>query len=400
MDAYSPLLTEAPALTAFDQQRWVLRCPTGHQLLLNSAGADLLRLVAEAPGYPAGCQAFNARYATALTPVEFEHLITERFGGYRLLAGEQCALRPEAVHHIKLRLQLLPARWAGLLAAPLATLYAPVLFWPLLALLLALLATLCLTPVLTVPLASSVSLVALFYGSMLVHELGHIAACRRAGLAHGGIGVGFYLFMPVLYADVTAIWQATRHQRVIANLGGIHSQLLYAGAVAAVGLAQHAPGWLLTAQAITLCAVWQLNPFVRHDGYWLISDLTNTPNLLVKARQVRQKVLHRSFPAIWRRGEALAHVGPGWGWLLAYGLVNSLIMLGFVGVLLYSAGPAVLHLPTYLSLLGHKLVNGTISRSDITTEIVTAVGFYGIVFQVLLLPYIAKRVGFLRRLYQ
>lgn len=397
MGPTSPLLAVTPTMTPFDRTRWVLQCPSGHQLLLNAAGADLLTLLTAAPSLLQGCATFNERYAAALTPTEFEHLIHQRFGGYRLLAGESAALRPPVNHHIQLRYQVLSPRWAGRLAAPLTGLYAPRVFWPLLAVLTLVLGLLCWAGTASSHLPTGWALVALFYGSMLVHELGHIAACRRVGLAHGGIGVGFYLLVPVLYADVTAIWQAPRQQRIIANLGGIYSQLLYAALVAAAGLALHAPAWLLTAQAVAWAAAWQLNPFVRHDGYWLIADFTNTPNLMQKARRVQQALLSRSFLAALRSGRPAVALGPRWGWLLVYGTFNTAVLVAFLGVLLHSAGPVILHLPHVLSGLLHKALNGTLEKQDITSKILTALAFYGILFRMLIIPYIVKGVGFLRK---
>jgi putative peptide zinc metalloprotease protein len=387
--AATPLLSGPPRLTRFDRSRWVLQCPSGHQVLLNEAGAELLHLVAEAPTFLAGCAHFNTRFATALTPGEFQSLVQSKFGGYRLLAGEQQPQRPAPTTPIRFKLQLLSPRWAGALARPLVGLFTPPIFWPLLvALSVALVSGYALAPA-AFSLPSGAGLVGIFYVSILLHELGHIAACRRAGLAHGGIGVGFYLLMPVFYANISAIWQGSRHQRIIANLGGIYTQLLFAAAVASVGLVAHAPAWLLSAQVVALSALWQLNPFVRHDGYWLLADLTNTPNLLDQARRVRQRVLS---PQLWpalRTGKVGELIGPGAGWLLTYGLVNAAVVFTFMGLLFWHAAPSILQLPSLVYTLLQKLVAGTLTKEDFHAKQLTVLVFYGILIR-WLIPYVRQ----------
>jgi putative peptide zinc metalloprotease protein len=390
------LLSVEPQLTRFDQRRWVLQCPSGHQLLLNEAGADLLHLVAAAPTFLAGCAHFNTRYATALSLPEFEQLVQRQFGGYRLLADEQCPPRPPASAPLQFRLQLLSPKWAGWLASPFVGLFTPAIFWPLLAAVGIGLAIYYMVQPAALTLPSGAGMVGLVYGSFLVHELGHIAACRRAGLAHGGIGVGLYLLVPVFYADITAIWQGSRQQRIVANLGGIFTQLLYAAALASVGLACHAPAWLLSAQVVAVSALWQFNPFIRHDGYWLLADLSNTPNLLAEAGRVRQRVLSRQLLPALRAGRLAKLVGPAQGWLLAYGLINISLVAVLMALLLWQAGPAILQLPSLLYTLLQKLLQGSLTKQDFHAKTVTVLAFYGLLLR-LAMPHLTRFFHKLRK---
>src|SRR5690606_30501405 len=45
------------------------------------------------------------------------------------------------------------------------------------------------------------------YGSLILHEFGHAAACDRFGAKSGDIGFGFYILTPVFYADITDVWR-------------------------------------------------------------------------------------------------------------------------------------------------------------------------------------------------
>lgn len=57
---------------------------------------------------------------------------------------------------------------------------------------------------------SILGLLVFMLGSSLFHELGHASACKYYGIKHGGIGFGLYLNIPVLYTDVTEVWQLKR----------------------------------------------------------------------------------------------------------------------------------------------------------------------------------------------
>lgn len=71
---------------------------------------------------------------------------------------------------------------------------------------------------------SILGLLVFMLGSSLFHELGHASACKYYGIKHGGIGFGLYLNIPVLYTDVTEVWQLKRSQRCVVNLAGVYFQ--------------------------------------------------------------------------------------------------------------------------------------------------------------------------------
>lgn len=221
--------------------------------------------------------------------------------------------------------------------------------------------------------------ITLVYVSIFVHEFGHIAACSRFGIRHGGVGFGFYLFLfPVLYADVTNIWQANRELRIITNLGGIYSQLLYAGLLT-VGymLTQYAP-LLVAALATTAAALWQFNPFVRHDGYWLLSDLTNTPNLLQKASQVTRRGLSRQGlrQVMETKGKVLLNKRI---FLFLYGLANPLIIIVIAGLTVMHYGDELIKFPALVLALSTKLITGTLVLADVRQVPLVVLTFYAVI---------------------
>lgn len=144
-----------------------------------------------------------------------------------------------------------------------------------------------------ITLVTIILLIFLILFSSLVHELGHASACKYFGIQHGGIGIGFYLNFPVLYTDVTNIWQLSRGKRCIVNIAGVYFQsillvvLIFGYLICRSDLLRYMIfmmniGFLLT-----------LNPFFKFDGYWLASDLLGIPNLHLHSKEMIKYFLYK-----------------------------------------------------------------------------------------------------------
>jgi putative peptide zinc metalloprotease protein len=127
----------------------------------------------------------------------------------------------------------------------------------------------------------TISILTLF--GVIFHEFGHASACREFKVEHGGIGFGLYMFRPVFYADVSDAWRLNKEKRIIINLAGIFMQLLLATFLGCVFLFYNNPLYLLLSYAVLTSSFINLNPLFRYDGYWVVSDLTNIPNLRSKS---------------------------------------------------------------------------------------------------------------------
>ncbi len=123
---------------------------------------------------------------------------------------------------------------------------------------------------------------------MIFHEFGHSAASSSFGIKPKEIGFGFYILFPVLYSNVTRIWKLNKIEKVIVNLGGIYFQ----GIINILFLAflifnkddNHVTYLvLLIVKANLFVMVYSLFPFVRNDGYWIVSDYSNILNLNKKS---------------------------------------------------------------------------------------------------------------------
>lgn len=140
---------------------------------------------------------------------------------------------------------------------------------------------------------SILGLLVFMLGSSLFHELGHASACKYYGIKHGGIGFGLYLNIPVLYTDVTEVWQLKRSQRCVVNLAGVYFQsYCLLGLLVAFFLTYND---ILRYLILTMNFgfLMTLNPFFKFDGYWIASDLLGVPNLRKRSKELVGYLLRR-----------------------------------------------------------------------------------------------------------
>ncbi|HZZ18392.1 MAG TPA: hypothetical protein VFE25_03435 [Opitutaceae bacterium] len=119
----------------------------------------------------------------------------------------------------------------------------------------------------------------------LWHELGHGMVCKRFGGEVRTFGVMLMIFLPLPYVDATASYGfRERRARVLTGAAGMIFEL-FAAAVALTLWARTSPGLVnqLAYNVVFLASVstliFNLNPLLRFDGYFILSDLTDTPNL-------------------------------------------------------------------------------------------------------------------------
>jgi putative peptide zinc metalloprotease protein len=162
-----------------------------------------------------------------------------------------------------------------------------------------------------------------------LHELGHAFAIKAFGGRVPEIGIQLLLMMPVPYVDasVATTWPE-KHRRMAVSAAGIGVELALAAAAVLVW-ASVDPGWVrdLAFDVAWIGAASSLlvngNPLLRFDGYYLLSDAIEIPNLRRRASQyLSYLVTHHAFRVpsarypVDERGEAR--------WLLAFGVCSFL----------------------------------------------------------------------------
>src|SRR5579884_2027791 len=114
--------------------------------------------------------------------------------------------------------------------------------------------------------------------SAAFHEIGHASALRYAGARVKGMGAGLYLIYPAFYTDVSDNYRLGRWARVRTDLGGFYFNLIFALATTIVYFLTHQEFLLVLVILADFDIIYQLQPFIRLDGYWALADLTGIPD--------------------------------------------------------------------------------------------------------------------------
>lgn len=120
----------------------------------------------------------------------------------------------------------------------------------------------------------------IFFLIIFIHETGHASAAYRFGVTPKEIGIGLYFIYPVFFTNVTDIWKLPAKQRMIVNLAGIYFQLLINLLLILIFYTTALKSLCFILLVInTISVLTSFNPFFRYDGYWMVSDWFNLPNL-------------------------------------------------------------------------------------------------------------------------
>jgi putative peptide zinc metalloprotease protein len=140
-------------------------------------------------------------------------------------------------------------------------------------------------------------LATLFVASKVAHELSHAVMCRRMGSRCGSVGLLMLCGVPCPYCDVTDVWrQPSAARRAAVMLAGIYVELIIAAVATFVWVGATDPAIRLHAlNLMVVCGisiiVFNANPLMRHDGYYVLSDLIGSTNLRQEARDAFRRVV-------------------------------------------------------------------------------------------------------------
>jgi putative peptide zinc metalloprotease protein len=223
--------------------------------------------------------------------------------------------------------------------------------------------------------------------ALACHELGHGLAVKHAGRRVPAAGFLVYFGIPSVFVDTTDVWLAGRRARLVTTAAGPAAGLFLAGAAQLVGLADPAlaPWCFKLSFAWYVNVAFNLNPFLALDGYYLLMDWLEIPNLRARGLTWVLAQLRRrppGFGALDREGRLIALYGMlSLIWLviglnIAYriyvdrvsGLVTGLWfggwwqrgLLALVAVGL--AAPAVWALVAWLGRRGKRMARGLVER--------------------------------------
>lgn len=128
----------------------------------------------------------------------------------------------------------------------------------------------------------------------LFHELGHSSALYYYKGKPKEIGFGLYLVFPVFYSNVSDAWRCSIKNRIKINFGGIYFEIILLNIILLLYVIFKHEFFYFYFIFNLVSIAYNLNPLFRTDGYWILSDLTNTPNLTSVSAE-RMKDFFNSF---------------------------------------------------------------------------------------------------------
>lgn len=197
---------------------------------------------------------------------------------------------------------------------------------------------------------SGTCLFLVFLITRALHELGHALVLTRHGGRCPDIGVIFMLGTPCVYCDVTESWRlASPWQRAAVAAGGMYAELIVATLAAILWLTtDYGLINTLALQTMVVCSISTLlinaNPLMRFDGYYILSDALDEPNLRTRADGALQAIVERGLLGVASSRWADRALGSWRGYALAaYSLASVVyrlslsLMMATVLVALYAA---------------------------------------------------------------
>ena len=137
----------------------------------------------------------------------------------------------------------------------------------------------------------------------VLHEFGHGIACKHFGAECHSMGVMLLVFSPTLYCDVTDSWMLKdKWKRIVIGAAGMYFEIILAAFAIFIwyntkpGLLNHLALNVFFISTVTT-VIFNANPLLRYDGYYMMSDWLEIPNLRSKAT----KLLSQTF-AYWGFG--------------------------------------------------------------------------------------------------
>lgn len=192
---------------------------------------------------------------------------------------------------------------------------------------------------------------AMFVLAKAWHETGHGVITKRFGGQVPEFGVMLLVLLPAPYVDASAAWAfESKWKRIAVGAGGMIFELFLASVASLVWLStpdgqlihQLAYNLMLTAGVSTV--LFNANPLMKFDGYYMLSDLLEIPNLMQRSQQQLQYLakvhiyrLKNETPPTTQPGERFTLIAFGLGAMI-YRLFLFLSITMYVLGLLFAIG--------------------------------------------------------------
>ena len=183
-------------------------------------------------------------------------------------------------------------------------------------------------------------LYATFVVIKLFHELGHAFACRRFGGECHELGIMLLVLVPTPYVDASTAWSfPSKWERVFVGCAGMFVELFVAALSAFGRRYTNAASYPLLSQlfynamfvASVSTVIFNANPLLRYDGYYILSDMLEIPNLRLKSTEYALGLIKRHVFRL-KLQQPLPPVGQRL-WLLSYAVASTIYRV-FIGIMI------------------------------------------------------------------
>lgn len=212
----------------------------------------------------------------------------------------------------------------------------------------------------------------------LFHETGHAFVCKKFGGEVRTCGVMFLMLTPLPYVDATSSWGfSNRWHRIYVSFAGMAVEFFFAAAAALVW-ANTGPG-LTNSLAFNVMLIGSVssilfngNPLLRFDAYYMLSDYAEIPNFYAKAQQ-QWKYFGDRYILGSNSAQSKATDEREWYWLTIYGLLSFIYLMSVtVGICLFlldqwlPLGILVLGMTIFSKFLSptHRLIKHVFGRGS------------------------------------
>ncbi len=177
-----------------------------------------------------------------------------------------------------------------------------------------------------------------------LHELGHAYATRRWGGEVHEIGLMLLVFSPVPYVDASSAWGfRDKRQRMVVGAAGIAVELFLGALALFVWLAVEPGAVRAVAYNVMLISgvstlLFNGNPLLRFDGYYVLADAVEIPNLGARSNTYLGYLFQRYVLGI-KDAESPAHSTGERLWMAGYGTASFVyrIFISFI-IITFIAG--------------------------------------------------------------
>jgi putative peptide zinc metalloprotease protein len=186
----------------------------------------------------------------------------------------------------------------------------------------------------------------------LLHEMGHAFACKHFGRRAGSggevhqMGVSLLVFTPLPFVDTSSAWALrSKRQRVVVGASGMLVELAVAALAGmlwshtAEGTTLHAVAYNMMFIAGVSALIFNGNPLLRYDAYYILLDLLEIPNLESRSRLYIGYLVKRYLWGV-RTAPDPSHGRGEKGWLVFYALASTVCRAIVFGGLILFLGQA------------------------------------------------------------